>query len=305
MQFEEHRHKIELETAMTVKIVTDSVSDLPSQVVKELGITVIPIVLRWGEQLYRDGIDLTSQQFYERLKSSKIPPSTSVPSPVTFAESYDRLAEETNEILAIIVTAKLSGTYNVALQSVGLMKKKCRVEVIDSKCATMAEGFIVMKAAQAAQAGASLDDAVDIARKTIPRVDFLATFDTLEYLKRGGRIGKAQAFLGSMLKINPLITLRDGVVEPAGRTRSRARAIDRLYEFAMSYSHIEEMAIEEATTPDEAEKLAKRLGAKFPKERIYRSKPSPVIGAHTGPGFLVVAILGDKSSSPAFVGHVP
>jgi len=290
---------------MTVKIVTDSVSDLPSQVVKELGITVIPIVLRWGEQLYRDGIDLTSQQFYERLKSSKIPPGTSVPSPVTFAEAYDRLAEETNEVLAIIVTAKLSGTYNVAVQSVGLMKRKCRVEVIDSKCATMAEGFIVMKAAQAAQAGASLDEVIDIARKTIPRVDFLATFDTLEYLKRGGRIGKAQAFLGSMLKINPLITLRDGVVEPAGRTRSRASAIDRLYEFAMSYSHIEEMAIEEATTPDEAEKLAKRLGAKFPKERIYRSKPSPVIGAHTGPGFLIVAILGDKSSSPAFVSRVP
>ena len=286
---------------MTVKIVTDSVSDLPSQVVKELGITVIPIVLRWGEQLYRDGIDLTSQQFYERLKRSKIPPATSVPSPVTFAEAYDRLAEETDEVLAIIVTAKLSGTYNVALQSVGLMKRKCRVEVIDSKCATMAEGFIVMKAAKAAQAGASLDEVIDIARKTIPRVDFLATFDTLEYLKRGGRIGKAQAFLGSMLKINPLITLRDGVVEPAGRTRSRARAIDRLYEFAMSYSHIEEMAIEEATTPDEAEKLAKRLSAKFPKERIYRSKPSPVIGAHTGPGFLIVAILGDKSSSPAFV----
>ena len=290
---------------MTVKIVTDSVSDLPSQVVKELGITVIPIVLRWGEQLYRDGIDLTSQQFYERLKRSKIPPATSVPSPVTFAEAYDRLAEETDEVLAIIVTAKLSGTYNVALQSVGLMKRKCRVEVIDSKCATMAEGFIVMKAAKAAQAGASLDEVIDIARKTIPRVDFLATFDTLEYLKRGGRIGKAQAFLGSMLKINPLITLRDGVVEPAGRTRSRARAIDRLYEFAMSYSHIEEMAIEEATTPDEAEKLAKRLSAKFPKERIYRSKPSPVIGAHTGPGFLIVAILGDKSSSPAFVGRGP
>jgi DegV family protein with EDD domain len=285
---------MELAAAMTVRIVTDSVSDLPSQVVKELGITVIPIVLRWGEQLYRDGIDLTSQQFYERLKSSKIPPGTSVPSPATFAEAYDRLAEETDEILAIIVTAKLSGTYNVALQSVGLMKRKCRVEVIDSKSATMAEGFIVIRAAQAAQARASLDEAIDIVRKTIPRVDFLATFDTLEYLKRGGRIGKAQALLGSMLKINPLLTLRDGVVEPAGRTRSRAGAIERLYEFAMSYSHIEEMAIEEANTPDEAEKLAKRLSAKFPKERIYRSKPSPVIGAHTGPGFLIVAILGDK-----------
>lgn len=304
MPFEERPHKIELETVMAVKIVTDSASDLPSQVVKELGITVIPIVLRWGEQLYRDGIDLTSQQFYEKLKRSKIPPATSVPSPGIFAEAYDRLAEETDEVLAIIHTAKLSGTYNVALQSVELMKRKCRVELIDSKCATMAEGFVVMKAAQAAQAGASLDEVIYIAHKTIPRVDFLATFDTLEYLKRGGRIGKAQAFLGSMLKINPLITLRDGVVEPAGRTRSRRRAIDRLYEFAMSYSHIEEMAIEEATTPDEAKKLAKRLSAKFPEERIYRSKPSAAIGAHTGPGFLILAILGDKSSS-AFVGRGP
>jgi DegV family protein with EDD domain len=288
---------------MTVKIVTDSLSDLPSQVARELDITVVPILVRWGEQLYRDGIDLTSQQFYERLKSSKIPPSTSVPSPATFAEAYDRLAEETDEILAIIMTAKLSGTYNVALQSVGLMKRKCRVEVIDSKWGTMAEGFIAMKAAEAARAGAGLDEVVDIARKTIPRVDLLATFDTLEYLKRGGRIGKAQAFLGSILKINPLITLRDGVVEPVGRARSRSGAIERLYQFAMSYCYIEEMAIEEATTPDEAEKLAKRLSAKFPKERIYRSKPSPVIGAHTGPGFFIVAILGDKSSSTAPVGR--
>jgi DegV family protein with EDD domain len=279
---------------MTVKIVTDSVADLPSQVVKELDITVVPILIRWGEELYRDGIDLTAEQFYERLKRSKIPPSTSVPSPGTFAEAYDKLAEEANEILAIIVTSRLTGTYNVALQSIGLMKRKCRVEVIDSKCATMAEGFVVMKAAQAAQAGASLDEVMEVTRKTIPRVDFLSTFDTLEYLKRGGRIGKAQAFLGSILKVNPLITLRDGVVEPVGRTRSRAKAIDRLCEFAMSYSHIEEIAIEEATTPDEADRIAERLSAKFPKERIYRSKPSPVIGAHTGPGFLLVAVLGDK-----------
>jgi DegV family protein with EDD domain len=280
---------------MTVKIVTDSVADLPSQVVKELDITVISILVRWGEELYRDGIDLTAEQFYERLKRSRIPPSTSVPSPGTFAEAYDKLAEEANEILAIIVTSRLTGTYNVALQSIGLMKRKCRVEVIDSKCATMAEGFVVMKAAQAAQAGASLDEVMEVTRKTIPRVDFLSTFDTLEYLKRGGRIGKAQAFLGSILKVNPLITLRDGVVEPAGRTRSRAKAIDRLCEFAMSYSHIEEIAIEEATTPNDADRIAERLSAKFPKERIYRSKPSPVIGAHTGPGFLLVAVLGDKN----------
>jgi len=279
---------------MTVKIVTDSVADLPSQVVNELGITVIPLNVRFGTEVYRDGVDLTAEQFYDRLVHGKVLPVTSVPSPGTFAEAYDKLAEETDEILAIILSSKLSGTYEVALQSIGLMERKCRVEVIDSRWATMAQGFIVMKAAKAAQAGASLGEVIEVVQKTMPRVDFLSTFDTLEYLKRGGRIGKAQAFLGSILRVNPLITLRDGVVEPAGRTRSRAKAIERLYNFVMSYSYIEEMAVEDTATPDEAEMLVERLSFKFPKERIYRSKMTPAIGTHTGPGLLLVAILGDR-----------
>jgi len=279
---------------MTVKIVTDSVSDLPPGVAEELGITVVPILVRFGEELYRDGIDLTAEQFYERLKHSKTLPVTSVPSPATFAEAYDKLAEETNEILAIILSSKLSGTYEVALQSIGLMKRKCRVEVIDSLWATMALGFIVVKAGRAAQAGASLDEVIDVTRETIPRVDFLSTFNTLDYLRRGGRIGAAQAFLGSMLRVNPIITLRDGVVQPAGRARSRAKAMERLYDFAMSYSYIEEIAVEDTACPDEAEMLVKRFSTMFPKERIYRSKMTPAIGTHTGPGLLLVAILGDK-----------
>ncbi len=279
---------------MTVKIITDSVADLPSDVAKELGITVIPILVRFGEKVYRDGIDLTTEQFYDRLTHNKTLPATSVPSPGTFAEAYDKLAEETDEILAIILSSKLSGAYEIALQSIGLMKRKCRIEVIDSEWATMAEGFIVMKAAQAAQAGANLDEVIDVARRTIPRVDFLATFDTLEYLRRGGRISAAQAFLGTMLRVSPLITLRDGVVEPAGRTRTRARAIEHLYNFAMSYSYIEEMAVENTACADEAEALVERLSAKFPKVHIYRSKMTPAIGAHTGPGLLLIGILGDR-----------
>jgi len=279
---------------MAVKIVTDSVADIPPQVVKELGITVIPLNVRFGTEVYRDGIDLTAEQFYHKLMNSKTLPVTSVPSPGTFAEAYDKLAEETDEILVISVSSKLTGTYEVALQSIGLMKRECRVEVADSQWAVMAQGFIVMNAAKAANSGAGLDGVIDIARKTIPRVDFLSAFDTLEYLKRGGRIGKAQAFLGSILKINPLITLKDGVVEPAGRTRSRARAIERLYDFAMSYSYIEEMAVEDTACPDEAEMLVGRLSSKFPKERIYRSKMTPAIGTHTGPGLLLVAVLGDR-----------
>ena len=279
---------------MTVKIVTDSVADLPSEVAKELGITVIPLNVRFGTEVYRDGIDLTAEQFYDKLKHSEVLPVTSVPTPVAFAEVYEKLAEETDEILSIILTSKLSGTYEVALQSIGLMKRECRVEVVDSQWAVMAQGFIVITATRAAQAGASLDEVIDVTRRTIPRVDMLATFDTLDYLRRGGRIGRAQAFMGSILKVNPLITLRGGVVEPAGRTRSRAQAIERLYNFAMSYSFIEEMAVEDSACPDEAEALVERLSSKFPKERIYRSRGTPVIGTHTGPGLLLVAILGHR-----------
>jgi len=279
---------------MTVRIVTDSVSDLPSEVAKELGITVIPLNVRFGEEVYRDGIDMTTEQFYHRLVHDKTFPVTSVPSPATFAEAYDRLAEETDEILVIVLTSKLSATYEVALQSIGLMKRKCRVEVVDSQWAVMAQGFIVIAAAKATQAGASFDEVLNITHRNMKRVDIRAAFDTLEYLRRGGRIGAAQAFLGSILRVNPLITLRDGVVEPAGRTRSRAKAIDYLYNFAMSFSHIEEIAVEDAACPAEAEALVERLSAKFPKERIYRSKMTPVIGAHTGPGLLLVAILGDR-----------
>ena len=279
---------------MTVKIVTDSVSDLPPQVAQELGIAVVPLNVRFGTEVYRDGVDLTAEQFYERLAHSKTLPVTSTPSPGTFAEAYNKLAEETDEILVITLSSKLSATYEVALQSIGLMKRKCRVEVVDSQWVVMAQGFIVIAAARAAQAGASLDEVLDIAHRNISRVDFRGAFDTLEYLQRGGRIGKAQALLGSMLKVNPIITLKDGVIEPAGRTRSRAKAIDHLYNFAMSYSHIEEMAVEYATTLDEAEMLVERLSSIFPRERIYRSKTSPVVGTHTGPRTLLVSVLGDR-----------
>jgi DegV family protein with EDD domain len=277
-----------------VKILTDSVADLPPAVVKEFGIGVVPVVVRFGEDVYRDGIDLTIDEFYSKLRKSKMLPGTSAPSPASFAEAYDRLAEDTDEILAVTVTSKLSATYDVAKQSVGLMQKRCRVEVLDSRSAAMSEGFVVMEAARAAQAGASLDEVVEVTRRTIPRVDFLCTFDTLEYLRRGGRIGKAQCFLGSLLKISPLIALKDGVLEPAGRAHSRAGAVERLYGFARSYSNIEEMAVEDTACQGDADKLVERLGAIFPKERIYRSRTSPVIGTHTGPDFLLVAILGDK-----------
>jgi len=277
-----------------VAIVTDSVSDLPPQVAEELGITVVPLVVRFGADLYRDGLDISSDQFYEKLRTSKVLPATSVPPPGAFADAYDRLAEKASGIAVISLTSKLSATYQVALQAVGLMKKKCRVEVLDSQWAVMAQGFITIAAAKAAQSGASLDEVLDVARRTMRRVDMCAAFDTLEYLERGGRIGKAQAFLGSLLKVNPIIGMKDGEVHPVARERSRAKAIEYLYNYATSFGKVEGLAVEYATNLNEANRLVQRFRSKYAQVPIYLTRTSPVIGTHTGPGLIIVSVLGDR-----------
>jgi len=280
-----------------VAIVTDSVADLPPQVAAEFGITVVPLVVRFGTDLYRDGLDLSPDQFYEKLRTNKALPATSVPPPAAFADAYNTLAEKTNEIVVITLTSKLSATYQVAFQAVGLMKKQCRVEVLDSQWAVMAQGFITIAAAKAAQAGASLDEVLNVARHTMHRVDMLAAFDTLEYLERGGRIGKAQAFLGSLLKVNPIISIKDGEVHPLARERSRAKAIDYLYNYVANFDKVEGLAVEYATDLDEANRLIQRFHSKYPQVPIYLSRTSPVIGTHTGPSLIVVSVLGNRQSA--------
>ena len=279
---------------MTVKIVTDSTSDLTPEIAGKLEITVVPLFVHFGTEVYRDGIDLTTEDFYRKLAQCEALPTTSTPSLGSFAEVYDKLAEETDEILVITLSHKYSATYEAALRAIDQMKKKCRVEVVDSLWAIMALGLIVAAVAKAANSGASLDEVLKLTRNNMQRVDMRMAFDTLEYLKRGGRIGTAQAFFGSMLRVNPIIAIKDGYTEAVTRTHSRAKAIDHLCDFAMGFSHIEEMAVEDATTPDEAELLVERLSAKFPRERIYRTRVSPVVGTHVGPHVLAVSVLGDR-----------
>jgi DegV family protein with EDD domain len=281
---------------MTVKIVTDSVSDIPAAVAEELGITVMPLNVVFGSEIYRDGIELTTDDFYRRLEESQTLPTTSTPPLQTFMETYERLAQEADEILVITISRKLSATGESALKAVEAINGNCRavVKVLDSQFAMMAEGLMVIAAAKAARAGADLDELVKLTERNMSRVGIRIAFDTLEYLKRGGRIGKAKALLGSMLKLNPILGIKDGEVFPYGQERSRARAIDRLYQFVSDYSNIEELAVEDATTPDEAEVLVERLSILFPRERIYHTKVSPVIGTNVGPRVISVAVLGDK-----------
>jgi DegV family protein with EDD domain len=284
---------------MSVLVITDSVADLPAELARRLGIEVVPLLVRFGAEEYHDGVDLSTEEFYRLLATRPEFPTTSTPSPATYAEAYDRLAEQAEELLVVALSSKLSSSYQAALQGRELMRRRPRVEVLDSGTAAILEGFAAMRAAEAAQAGAPLEAAAEAARRAAARADMLCTFDTLEYLRRGGRIGAASAFLGSLLKVNPLVTLRDGAVQPAGRTRSRAGAADRLYEFAAGFQRIEELAVEHTACPEEAEALLGRLSNLHPRERIIVSKMTPVIGAHTGPGLLLVGVLGDKRGQPS------
>jgi DegV family protein with EDD domain len=279
---------------MTVKVITDSSPGLPDSTVRELDITVVPALVSFGEESYRDGVDMTTEQFYRRLVENKVHPTTSVPAPATFAQTYDEVATRADEIAVITISHKLSAIPEVALQSLKLMKKKRRIEVIDSNWALMAQGLVVITAAQAAKDGASLDEVIALTRRNMSRVDIRIAFDTLEYLRRGGRIGRATAFLGSVLKVNPILCIKDGETYPVAREHSRSKAIEHLYNFASSYAYIEEMAISDATTPEEANVLAEQLDFKFPVGRVYRTKVTPAVGAHVGPHVIAVAILGDR-----------
>ena len=280
---------------MTVKIVTDSTSDLTPEIGSKLGITIVPLYIHFGTESYRDGVDITTEEFYQKLEQARVLPTTGVPSPSIFAEVYERLAEETDEILVIALSSKLSSVYEMELQAINLMKRKCQVQVIDSLAGAMAQGLVAIAAAKVANAGATLEETISITKHNISRVEIRFAFDTLEYLKRGGRINKAQAFLGSILRVNPILSLKSGEAYPVARKRSRSKAIDYLCDFIKSYSYIEEMAIEDATTPYEAQLLLERISYKFPKERIYRTKVSPVVGTHVGPHVLAVSVLGDIS----------
>lgn len=276
---------------MTVKIVTDSLSDITSDIAEGLGITVVPLTVLFGHETYLDRVTITTDEFYHRLIHGNIWPTTTQPPPGDFVNVYNKLAEETDEILVVTLSSKISGTYNSAIGAKDLMQNKCRIEVIDSLAVAMGLGLIVIAAAKAAQTGAKLDKIADLVRRAMLRSHTIIYFDTLKYLAKGGRIGKAQGLLGSMLSIKPILTVKDGEMAPLTRLRSQAAGMDYLYNFVAGFPHIEALAVEHTTLPDEADKLVERLGSLFPKERIQRSTVSPVLGVYAGPNAMAITVL--------------
>jgi len=276
---------------VTVRVVTDSAADLPPEVVQDLGITVVPMLVLFGDEVCRDGIDLSSEEFFERLTTSPVLPTTSQPPVGAFLETYRRLAAETDEIVSIHVTARASGTWESALQGSKSLGGPTRIEIVDSESASMGAGFQVIAAARAAPAGASLEEVAAAARSVGRRVHVLALLETLEYLRRGGRIGRAQAFLGSVLNLKPLLTIRDGVIHPVARVRTRARALDQMFRQSMAYGDLEEVAVIHGTTPEDADMLARRVREHLPDVPIYVGRLGPALGVHGGPGIIGMIVV--------------
>ena len=277
---------------MTIKIVTDSTADLPPQLAGELGITMVPVYLRFGDEVFHDGVDISADEFYQRLKSDPVHPSTTQPTPQDFVDVYKELAPKADGIISIHVSAKLSGTCNSALQAKATVGDKCPIEVIDSQVVTMGLGQLAMAANALARSGRSLQQVAEEVKKMIPSIRLLGLLDTLKYLALGGRIGKMQALLGSVLNVKPMMTMKDGLLTPAGRARSRAKGVEVLFNYVKKATDIQDLAVVYNTEREEAQAFVKRLGALYPEEKIILAQLGPALGVHTGPGIIFIALRG-------------
>ena len=275
---------------MTIKIVTDSTADLPVKLAEELGIAVVPVYIRFGEPVYRDRVDISEDEFYQRLLNDPIHTNTTQPSPQDFADVYEKLSKDADGIVSIHLTSKLSGTYNSAVQGKKMVKNKCPIEVIDTQTLTIAFGLMVIRASTMAKDGKSFREIVDEVNMMIPNVHLLILFDTLKYLIKGGRIGKAKGLIGSILNVKPMLTMKDGELVPSSQVRTHSKGIDRLVGFTKNATHIQDLAVLYSTTPDEAQALVERISPIFPKERTLLARLGPGLGAHGGPGILAVAL---------------
>lgn len=258
---------------------------------QELGITIVPLSINFGNESYIDGTDLNADQFYDKLQASDSLPTTSQPSPDDFARAYRDLAIEADGIVSIHISKELSGTYNAALLGQHTVPGNCPIEIIDSLTASMGLGLVAIQAARAAQSGASLDDVVRTTHEAIKDTHFFGMVNTLEYLHKGGRISKAQVLLGTLLSIKPILYCGDGEIRPLGKERTRKKALNRLLEIVKGYGDIRDAAVLHSTTPDDAAEFMERIAPIVGREKIIESRVGPVIGTYLGPGAIGVGVV--------------
>jgi DegV family protein with EDD domain len=278
-----------------VAIVTDSTSYIPRELVEKHNITVIPQVLIWGDETFQDGIDIQPDEFYERLKTASVMPGTSQAMPATFVNTYQPLLDKGYEILTVVLSEKLSGTYSSAIQAQAMLPD-APIEVVDSRSTAMAMGFMVLEAARRAEQGASLKELRDYVEGIKNNSGVLLTVDTLEFLHRGGRIGGGARFLGTALNIKPILELKDGKIEAVERVRTRGKAVARLLELLeerVGSRRKVRLAALHAKAEAEARDLLERASSRVNLVESVFSTVSPVVGTHVGPGTIGLAFLTD------------
>jgi DegV family protein with EDD domain len=279
-----------------IAIVTDSTAYLPPELVQKHNLTITPLVVIWGEETLEDGVDIQPSQFYTRLKTAKVMPSTSQATPATMVAAFENLiAKDYDDILGIFISSNLSGTIDSAVQAKDLMKKGAdKVTIVDSKTTAMALGFQVLAVAKAIEDGANLDDAVALAEKTRDNTGVYFAVDTLEFLHRGGRIGGAQRFLGTALNMKPVLTLQDGSVEAVERIRTKKKAHNRVLELVTEQVQGKNnirLATLSANAEVDAKALLDSAAQQLNPDDTFLTEISPVLGTHVGPGTVGLAYI--------------
>jgi DegV family protein with EDD domain len=279
-----------------IAVVTDSTAYIPGELSNGFQIHTVPLQVVWGEETFRDGIDMQPLEFYTRLQTAKLMPSTSQPSPALFQQVYQTLLDQEYEIISIHISQQLSGTLDSAYQARETLNTD-RITIIDSKSTSMALGFPALVLARAAKNGGTLEELTQIATNAVQNSGVLFAVSTLEFLHRGGRIGGAQAFLGTALGLKPILELRDGRIEPVEKVRTMSKAMDRLLELLeqrIGNRRPIHLATLHANAPLEAEKLLEKACQRFNPGDIveaFSTSVSPVIGTHTGPGTVGLSYL--------------
>lgn len=276
-----------------VAIVTDSTSYIPKDVLDQYPISVVPQVLIWGEQSYEDGVDISPSEFYTRLKGAKILPSTSQATPQSFNRIFAQLLEQDYQVLALLISEKLSGTIASAVQA-RENYPGAAIEIVDSYTTAMALGFQALSVARAAQAGASLAECKALAEQARQHTGVIFAVNTLEFLHRGGRIGGASRFLGTALNIKPILEVVNGRVDAVERVRTRQKSLERLLDLAaerIGNRQPVRLATLHAQAPDDAQMLLDLGLKRFNAVEHVFSEVSPVVGNHTGPGTVGLAFM--------------
>ena len=269
---------------MAVRIVTDSASDIPPELAEQLNITVVPCNVVIDDVTYKDGVDIQPEEFFQRLTSASRLPTTSQPTAADFEPVYRRLLDEGHQVISIHVSGKVSGTINSADQAKAALGEGAPVTIVDSQMASIGLGLVAARAARMATESDSYDELPAQIRRRLSETQCMIALDTLEYLQKGGRIGKAQAFLGSLLSVKPMLTMEDGEVHPLERARNLDRASRRLMDLARERAPLQQLAVIYSTEPERAENLRRNLADLLvPEAQPITARFGPTLGTYVGP----------------------